>query len=103
MLKLTVLQRYSENGRRICKILGEMIFGYSEGILTGDKRVPSKVTGTFLNKYYKEKEFINELFTSKLPLEEVFEKVEENGFKIKIVNFEDNGPERIQVVILIDE
>ena len=102
MLKLTILRRYSENGRRICDKLGEMIFDYEKGKLITNQNTCGKTTGSFDKKYSVEKKIIYEAFTSQKSLEEAFQEIRKAELRIEKVYFA-NSDNNAQAVILIDE
>lgn len=102
MLKLTVLRRYSEDGRVVYDTLAWLTFDYENGMLLGNKSICGKVTSVFNTKYSYQKSIIYDLFTSKKSLDEVFDRIREKGLKIGKVNFSKNT-DKTEVVILIDE
>lgn len=96
MLKLTILLRHDENGRRVCELIGEI------ALIRHPRQYLGRQTTNILNtKYSKQREIITSLFLSKKSYQQIFRELEENGMKCAEPKFAYS--ENREFVILIDD
>ena len=94
MLKLTVLQRYSKDGRRVCKTLGIIDFDFKLR-----EKIGEQSTTSFNTKYADKKSIICDLFSSEKSFREIFRELEKNNMRVAEPKLPEDRDKQIAILI----